>query len=162
MITAEEVRALLDYYPETGVFRWKVRMGGILPGSIAGGDDGHGYLRVKIKGKRYMAHRLAWIYTHGAWPEAEIDHINSIKSDNRIVNLRPATRLDNCKNKRAHRNNTSGYKGVSYVKSMGKYRASIRSNGADKHLGVFDDPQEAYGAYCRAARELHGDFARLE
>lgn len=158
MITAEEVRALLDYDPDTGVFRWRVPRVGRRAGSIAGNKNGPGYWQISLNYKRYAGHRLAWLYVHGSWPPAEVDHINMNKTDNRICNLRSATREQNRHNTTLSKRNTSGFKGVSFHRKMGKFQACHRR----KSLGYFSTAEEAHKAYARAAIAVAGEFARLE
>ena len=160
-LTVARVNELLSYDPLTGAFYWKVRKGGMHPGDVAGGDSGNGHIRIYVDGKRYMAHRLAWFISHGKWPREQIDHINGIKGDNRLVNLREATHAQNIQNIGKRRNNTTGYKGVSIAKPSGKYQAQIWVEGKIKHLGKFETPEEAYEAYCKAAKTMHKQFAHL-
>jgi len=107
----------------------------------------------------YYGHRLAWWLHYGKWPTGEIDHINGNKSDNRIVNLRLATRGQNVDNRKKHR---TGPKGAFRFKRGPKWTAQIRHDGVKYHLGVFDDERIAHEAYCEAARRLKGEFARLD
>ena len=97
----------------------------------------------------------------GKWPENDIDHINVARGDNRFSNLREATRSENLRNRGAQKNNTSGFKGVSWQKSSRKWDARINIHGKVVHLGYFDDPEDAYQAYCQAAKELHGEFYNI-
>lgn len=161
-ISAEEARQLLDYNPKTGAFTWRVgRRGTAQAGSNAGSINTRGRPQIKIYGKRYLSHRLAWLITYGAWPKTQIDHINGQVDDNRLVNLRLATQSENLYNTRLRRNNTSGFKGVVWRASCGRWQARITVGGDRKSLGHFLTPEEAYAAYCRAAAELHGDFANV-
>lgn len=159
MLTQQRLKELFNYDPETGRFiRLVGRSGpGARAGDVAGCDNGQGYIRIYVDGKGYKAHRLAWLYVYGDLP-AEIDHVNCDRSDNRIGNLRPATRKQNRSNCAAYRNNTSGYKGVSACGE--KWRAQIQSGGKKKALGLFRTPEEAHEAYVAAAKEWHGQFAR--
>lgn len=160
-ITQEYLRSIVDYNPETGIFRWsKVRYGTSV-GKIAGTLTDEGYVQIMIDRVGYRAHRLAWLYVHGYMP-GEVDHIDQkgLKSDNRLCNLRPATSAQNKHNKGLTKRNTSGYKGVSYDKSRNKYCAAIMVNGKTTHLGRFNTAEDAHKAYCKAAHELHGNFAR--
>jgi len=162
MLTQEELKETLDYDPESGIFRWKVAKGlRVKVGDIAGTLHPNGYRYIKINGKRYLEHRLAWLYVHGEWPEDMIDHINGIKDDNRIENLRESTRSENGMNRSKQINNTSGYKGVTWNKAAQKWHTQIMINNKQKYLGYFDSPEEAYAAYCKAAEELHGEFANI-
>jgi len=159
MITAEELRKLFHYDPETGRFT-RLRAASNFPaGSIAGRINHLGYCEIRIKVTRYQAHRLAWLYVHGEWPPGDIDHINRDRSDNRICNLRPATRAQNLWNITAKRNSTTGIKGVSFHRASGKYRAVIRDGKKRRHLGLFGSVEEAAAAYNSAAVDLHGEFA---
>lgn len=160
-LTAERARELLDYFPETGEFRWKVGRGGRASGSIAGHVDLDGYRRIRIEGALYLAHRLAWLIAHGSWPTLEIDHRNVVPGDDRIDNLREATRAQNHQNIGLRSDNTSGFKGVSFDRINRKWVARIRvPAGRYKNLGRFPTPDEAHEAYIDAARDLYGEFAR--
>lgn len=160
-LTAQRARELLDYDPETGEFRWKVTRGGVTRGSIAGYIDPDGYRHIRIAGYLYLAHRLAWLITHGSWPTLEIDHRNVKPGDDRIKNLREATRAQNHQNIGVRSDNTSGYKGVSFDRINRKWVARIRvTGGRYKNLGRFPFPDQAHAAYIEAARDLHGEFAR--
>lgn len=129
-------------------------------GAIAGCLTGNGYLTIMVDRKAYLAHRLVWLWHHGSFPITEIDHINRIKTDNRIENLRVATRSQNGCNKLAMRTNSSGYKGVSYHKAARAWSAQIHFEGRKKHLGLFNTPELAHEFYCLAADVLHGEFSR--
>lgn len=156
MITQERLKELLHYDTETGIFTWVSVKGNMKPGMIAGRTNADGYIVIKIDSIPYMAHRLAWLYCHGSMPTNFIDHINSIKNDNRKINLREATKQQNNHNKiRPNKDNTSGYLGVSYHKVMRKFAANITKNNRMIHLGYFDDPAIAHQAYLKAKRELH-------
>lgn len=160
MITADELRRLLAYDPDTGVFVWMVRPARrVTVGAVAGCTDAKGYRSIQIDGTQYYAHRLAWLHVHGVLPVADIDHINGDRSDNRMCNLRAATRVENSANRGANRNNTSGHKGVSWHKRDLKWRAKIAVGGIHRHLGYFDTAKEAHAAYCEAAKNIHGEFA---
>lgn len=163
MPSQEEINKLLRYEPDTGEFFWRVnrgRHGRNWAGSRTGSDRGDGYIRLIIGSRRYFAHRVAWLLVHGTEPEGEVDHINGNPSDNRISNLRIATHAQNISNSGKRKNNTSGFKGVSRGRTTG-FRATIFLHGKQIHLGSFVTKEEAYAAYCKAARDLHGEFARL-
>lgn len=167
-LTADYVRSILDYDPETGIFRWRVRSD--VPdswntkyaGKIVSCTSSCGYLRVGINYRRYALHRLAWLCFYGEWPAEQIDHINCIKTDNKIVNLRQATPAENRRNVPARRNNVAGFKGVHWHKPRSKWLAQIRFDRKNTYLGLFDTPEEAHAAYCEAAKRCHGDFFRSE
>jgi hypothetical protein len=154
--THERLKELADYDPETGVFTWRASRPRARKGAIAGTKRPDGYWAIAIDCKLCYAHRLAWLYMTGKWPTADIDHINGNKSDNRIANLRQATRSQNKANTPPPRHNTSGLKGVSLEGR--RWKAQIERDGKKCHLGLFDTPEEAYAAYCKAAREHFGEF----
>ena len=160
MLTQARLKSALDYDPETGVFRWLVATGGRVIGQAAGSRHCKGYLRIRVDGEQYLAHRLAWLYVTGEWPDRALDHINGDKMDNRIANLRLASASENNMNVSARRSNKTGLKGVFPVGK--RYMAQIRANGKVHYIGRFATPEEAHQAYLQRARELHGDFARAE
>src|SRR5436190_3052678 len=130
LIDAPELKRLLSSDQETGEFRWRVsRRGHVKAGDLAGTSSPDGYRRIFINGKPYLAHRLAWFYIFGEWPETEIDHKNTDHGDNSISNLRKATRSQNEGNKSRRADNTSGYKGVRWRNDIEKYEARIRIAG---------------------------------
>lgn len=160
-LTAERLRELLDYDAATGAFVWKVHLGRrYVKGMTAGGLNGHGYWLIRVDGRRYGAHRLAWLYVHGEWPSSFIDHRNCVRSDNRIENLRLADRVQNNAN-RGQSRSKSGLKGVWFVPNRARqWRAGIGLGDRTIHLGSFHTAKEAHAAYCQRARELFGEFAR--
>lgn len=162
LITFERLKELLTYDRETGVFSWIANRGRAKAGAVAGTIHHKGYSVIQIDGHLYLAHRLAWMYETGDWPQHQIDHINGQRRDNRIANLRQATRAENVRNQKRAIHNTSGLKGVSWHKIRKKFQANIMFEGKAKHLGLFNCPTAAHFAYCRAAKELHSDFARFK
>ena len=156
-ITQKRLQELLSYDPETGLFiNLTQRRGPAKKGSIAGCKRHNGYIYIKIDGKQYRAHRLAWLYVHGNFSGKDLDHINEIKTDNRIVNLRLATNQENGHNvSNPSINNTSGFLGVTWHKQYQKWQAQITTNGKYKHLGYFNTAEEAYKTYLKAKREFH-------
>jgi hypothetical protein len=159
-LDAERLREILSYNPETGVFTWKIARGvngGI--GEVAGSINAKGYLIIAISGRGYRAHRLAWLYVFDAWPENDIDHINRNKTDNRIANLRAATRAQNIWNTRVRCNSSSGIKGVWFDKKYGLWAAQITMHRKKKWLGRFVTIEEASKAYSNAASMMHGEFS---
>lgn len=118
---------------------------------------GNGYLTIIIDGKPYMAHRLAWLLTHQRWPEHEIDHINGDRSDNRLSNLREATRQQNMINRRTHKSNKLGVKGVIQVGK--RFRAQLWFNGQFVLASMFGTIEEASAAYQAKAAEVFGEWA---
>ncbi len=156
MITQQYLKDCLAYCPESGIFTWlerpehhfktlrachliNTRFAGTKAGSIAG----HGYILIGINNTMYGAHRLAFIYVHGFITDKQIDHINGIRTDNRISNIRLVTPADNQRNQSIYKNNTSGVMGVSWIKAEGKWRAYIQVNGVKKHLGYFNKKELA-------------------
>jgi len=160
LIDTERARELLKYNPLTGDFFWRQYRGPLAREGGKAGSPSSGYIQIKIDGRPYKAHRLAWLITHGRWPAHEIDHINCDPSDNRLSNLREATHQENMGNQRKCSRNTSGFKGVSFHRVTGKWQANIRCGPRMTYLGVFASPQEASAAYEAAARDLFREFAR--
>jgi hypothetical protein len=156
------IREFLSYNPETGEFRWiKSSRANVHPGDLAGAINGHGYRYIQFRGHAYRAHRLAWWFVHGAWPPGDLDHKDLDRDNNAIGNLRPATDVQNNANSSLQRNNTSGFKGVSFDKQSGRWKAYIGGDGGQKNLGRFASLEEAANAYDAAARVRFGVFARL-
>jgi hypothetical protein len=154
-LTVERVRELFTYDAETGLFTRVIRSAANAPaGSVAGGPSGYGYWRVSIDGERYQAHRLAWFYTHGGWPSADIDHINGDRSDNRLANLRDVSRTVNNQNRKTAKRGTKvGLLGV--TRNGSGYMSQIKIDGAYKYLGTYRTPVEAHEAYINAKRVFH-------
>jgi hypothetical protein len=160
MIQLHDVNDLLDYCADTGFFVWRNSRGRVKAGDIAGHVRYDGYISLRIKGEPILAHRLAWLIATGAFPCNEIDHINCVRHDNRIINLRESNHSQNNDNVSLQVNNTSGYKGLSWHKQKECWRATITINGKQKHLGLFTDKLAAHAAYCEAAENHFGEFAR--
>jgi hypothetical protein len=154
-MTADELRDFLLYDPVTGIFTWKQRAAKCIHiGDIAGNVDKIGYVTIGIKKKIYKAHRLAWLYTHGNWPVGLIDHINGIKSDNKLTNLRVVDETGNSENiRQPNKRNKSGFLGVIWYQN--KWRASITVNKKTRWLGDYATPEEAHQAYLLAKRKYH-------
>lgn len=155
-LTADRLREALLYDRDSGVFQWRIKSARYIKiGAVAGCKNHAGYMRIRFDGILYRAHRLAWLYVHGEWPEQEIDHLNGIPSDNRIVNLRQASHAENGQNLALSRRNTSGYHGVSWSKSAKKWHAYIRINNVNNHLGHFEKIEDAVAARAKAKSEIH-------
>lgn len=156
-ITQEQLKALLDYCPETGVFRWKVKASSRSPaGSIAGTKNALGYIVFRIcGGSLQYAHRMAWLYAFGELPANGIDHADGCRSNNAIVNLRPATQSENNQNRCIRSKDSQWPIGVGFYKRYGKWTARIRKDHKEHFLGYFDSPESAHNAYVAAKRELH-------
>lgn len=155
-LTAQRLREVLDYDPDTGVFTWKARLGGRrLAGQPAGiVNKAIGYAVIGLDGCRYYAHRLAWMFVHGRWPILHIDHINGDRADNRIANLRDVSAQTNMQNMR---DAPGGGRliGASFDSKRGLFQSGIRVNGKRVRLGRFKTADEAHAAYVEAKRRLH-------
>ncbi len=160
MMDVEYLRSALHYDAATGVFTWKVSRGPIKVGDVAGTPSVRGYLVIRVDYKLYTAHRLAWFYMTGKWPEHEVDHKDLDRANNAWDNLRPATHAQNQRNMSAQKNNKLGVKGVGLF--LGKYKAQIRYKGKQIHLGCYATLEEAKAAYEEAANIAAGEFARTE
>lgn len=157
-LTAELARELLTYEPDTGDFYWKRN------GKKAGCINSHptqGYAQIYVAGKRYRAHRLAWLMTYGMWPAHEIDHINGKRADNRICNLREVTSSQNKANIGLRSDNKSGVRGVSWHKQINMWRVTIRFNGKERLVGLFHSLDAARKAREQAEIEVFGEFRRI-
>ncbi len=163
-LTHEMLIRVLDYNPETGVFTWKAPLSNrVKIGDIAGLPDRHGHIQIGINGVRYGAHRVAWFYTNLVWPLNEIDHINGVRGDNRIINLREANRSQNNCNRGKASHNSTGLKGVTRHKAYpGKFMAQIVVEKKNIYLGIFDTAESAHAAYAAASKLYHGEFGRTE
>jgi len=159
MITQKQLKKILDYDPETGVFTWKHRPGAgkawnsRFAGKKAGCND-NGYVRILFSGKQYLAHRLAFLFVYGEFPPEQVDHINGVRSDNRMVNIRRATGTENNRNIKKPKTNISGVVGVSWVVSVQKWRAGIHSGNRYINLGNHVDFFNAVCARKSAERRL--------
>lgn len=150
------------YNPNTGDIYWKTNClrNSKRIDAIAGTLNPGQHRVVRLNGKNYQSHRLAWFLHYREWPDREIDHINGIRNDNRISNLRLATRSQNAMNSRLRKTNKSGFKGVSFHEMTGKWMARIYANKKYYYLGLFNSAQDAHAAYVAALPIHHGEFAR--
>lgn len=158
MLTQERLKELLSYDAETGEFTWKTKRGRTTNGVSAGTIHSSGYMIIQLDKTKYGAHRLAWLYCYGETPSNMVDHINRVKLDNRIANLRLASESENQMNSKLSRNNTSGYKGVSYNKKSKLWRVNIANKGRYIYIGQFKTPEEANIKAKQAREKLHGEF----
>ncbi len=157
MVAIDELRRILSYDSDTGVFTWKVRRKGTKKSRVAGAKMSHGYVAIGIDGVDYTAHRLAWFYTNGHWPSGVIDHINGDKSDNRIGNLRDTNQVINMINVHSARSDSStGVRGVSWHKQRNKYTARLQVGKKYLSLGLHDTIDQAKKAYDEAKLKYHG------
>lgn len=163
---AADLKSYLRYDPSTGIFTWIKHL------SIRTQTEGLGEKEIArtpgvrtvigFRGRKYLAHRLAWLYVHGKWPVGLLDHVNGDPSDNRIDNLREASAQQNQANSRRSRNNLSGFKGVSKQTRNNTWRARITVGSEEIHLGTFPTREVAHKAYQDAALRHFGDFARFK
>jgi len=158
MLTQTLVKTLFNYY--NGVLYWKISLNdknqiGWKAGSMSGK-----YIRIQIHKKKYLAHRLIFLYHHGYLPKT-IDHKDNNPTNNKIENLRECTRSENEGNSKTPKNNTSGYKGVMWHKQHQKWMAQIGVNYKRKHIGLYSTKEEAAKAYNQAAIQYFGEFAKL-
>jgi hypothetical protein len=158
-LTAERLRELLHYNPETGEFTWVAAPRAQRQVGDRAGFANNGYRLIGIAGQRYYEHRLAWLYMTGEWPPENIDHRDLDRSNNQWTNLRLATYSQNAFNRPHRRVSASALKGACKTKN-GKWRSSIRLNGRKIHLGIFETEEAAHAAYAAASRQHYGEFAR--
>ena len=182
-LTAARLREILDYDPNTGAFSWRPRAAKDFPQDCAPSTpqslaemwnkkfagkpalnylSKRGYLVGTVKPRTIAAHRAAWAHFHGAWPSAQIDHINGDRTDNRIENLRCVENAINAKNMARSSRNTSGVTGVFWAAHVGKWTAQIWNDGKARHLGLFDSFAEAVAVRKRAERDAgyHANHGR--
>lgn len=165
-LTQDQLKTLLHYDPDTGVFTWLPRdvslfktrqiwtmWRGRYLGKVAGCVNAKGYIEVRVPGKLYKAHRLAFLYMTGAFPEGEVDHINHIRDDNKWDNLRVVTGKENQQNRKLTPRHTSGIMGVSWDNVQNKWRAKIHVEGRIKYLGRFATLKEAAAARKQAEKK---------
>jgi hypothetical protein len=153
---------LLDRFEyKDGSLFYKQSQGCMRQGTEAGSPDKDGYLKTLINRKPYRVHRLVFMMHHGYLPEL-LDHIDGDPQNNRIENLRPATYSQNNLNRGKHKRNTSGYKGVTWVATAGRYSSRLAIDGKRLFLGYFDTPEEAHKAYCIAAQEHQPNYVRTQ
>lgn len=175
LLSAEVLRQLLRYEPETGKLFWKARPASMFPSDLSAvlwngkwagkealtASNGYGYPRGEILGRSYLAHRVIWCMQTGSWPVEHVDHINRDRSCNRWDNLREASRSENSCNRASKENSTSQFLGVSWAADRKKWVARISEKNGYRHLGTFNFEKAAALAYDDAARISHGKFARL-
>lgn len=154
IVSAQQLRELLDYNADTGVFTRLVSVSSRAQGGDVAGCKSNGYIVIRIFGKSRYAHRLAWLHVHGEWPVGHIDHMDGCGTNNRIANLRDVTHSTNMQNMiRATIRSTNGFLGV--MRSRKRWEARILVDGKRRYLGQFDTPELAHAAYLEAKRRLH-------
>jgi hypothetical protein len=142
----QKLKSVLWYDPDSGLFYWLCKGGSASPNKVAGCWTSQGYVKIRINGVLYQAHRLAWLYMTGDWPTQEIDHINRDKADNSWTNLRDVTRSENLLNSDLQVNNLSGFKGVHYCETRQKWISRICREQTNYYVGEFDSPEAAHQA----------------
>lgn len=155
-LTSERLRELFEYRPETGELIRRVKASNMLPGTVAGSVRPDGRRQIGIDGSMYLSSRIIWLYVHGVWPPVDIDHKDRHKGNDRLENLRPATRLENVIN-RSKWTGESKYIGVS--RKRRKWSAQIQVDGSHFRLGVFENEEDAARARDSVARRVYGEFA---
>lgn len=159
MLTAERLREVAIYEHDTGLFRWTTPRRRVKVGSVAGTLSKRGYIDICIDVQVYKAHRLAWLYTYGEWPKALIDHVNGDKADNRLANLRPATKSQNGAHRtRMEPRNTSGHRNVRWLPRMRKWEVRFKHMGQPIMGGYYAELSEALIARDSLAARTFGEF----
>lgn len=162
MLTQEKLRESLHYDPKIGLFTWiRTTSNRVKVGDIAGSVSDTGYIDIRLNGRLFKSHRLAWLYVHGSWPANVIDHINNIRTDNRICNLRDVPITVNASNVSERSLSVSGYTGVTWCKSSKKWRVKIQANGRYYHIGrylILTDAIQAYKKAKEAVIKNKSDF----
>ena len=159
MITQSMLKEIFEYDPTDGWFVYRITRGPRAQiGTLAGSFDKDGYVVIQIDGAKYKAHRLAFLYMTGNWPENEVDHKDGTPWNNAWENLREATRNHNVVNSNRPAGE-SGFRGVKFDYRSHSWRARIGYGGDRQYLGPFSTAEEAYSAYLAAAENIHGDFA---
>ena len=157
ILTQELVQSLFEY--KDGKLYWKVNKGRVKIGDKTGSLHHSGYLFIQINSKTYLAHRVIFLYHHGFLPQY-IDHIDGNKSNNKIENLREATRHQNSFNTKLYKTNTSGIKGVNWSKSAKKWEVRVQINNKRKCFGIYENNELAELVAIEARNKYHGNFAR--
>lgn len=154
-VSMDELKSILTYDENTGIFTWLISKGRCAKGSIAGRKNKGGYGHIQINKSDYLTHRLAWFYVYGKWPKYQLDHINGDRNDNRLCNLREVSNSENLQNSKTYRTNTSGFPGVSFDKKDKKWLAYIIVNYKQITLGRFINKDDAIEARKIAKIKLH-------
>jgi hypothetical protein len=162
MNSQKELLNIFEYDPFSGILKWKISRSNMIKGSVVGCMHQSGYKILTLQSKSYRLHRIIWIMLFGNIPNGfYIDHINGNKIDNRLENLRLATNNQNQQNRPAPKNNSSGYRGVTWHKQMKQWMARICHNNKRTTIGFFDTAEDAYEAYKKEAKKLFTHIDRL-
>jgi HNH endonuclease len=158
LISHERLLSVLSYSVDDGLFRWRQKLSrASIVGGVAGCANSYGHIRIVVDGRFYMAHRLAWFYVYGVWPLVILDHINRLRSDNRISNLREANYKQNQWNINMRPSNRSGFTGVYWESSKNLWRAACMTNGVKRYLGYFRSAEEASKRYLEHVKDVRGE-----
>jgi hypothetical protein len=160
MVTQERLHELFRYDPETGELWHKKKNSNRSIMNRPVGCKRDGYLVARIDGKTLSLHRVIWVYVYGKLPEYDIDHINMDRADNRLSNLREATRSKNMMNTLAHRDSRSGVKGVCWHKAAQKWFARVSKDGGTINVGLFETKEQAAEAVQKCREKMHQAFTR--
>jgi HNH endonuclease/AP2 domain len=157
-LTSARLKQLVSYDESTGIFTSNIQRGRLKKGAVAGYIKTQGHIAIHIDGNSHFAHRLAWLYAYGEFPAGQIDHINRIKTDNRISNLRIVSHQHNQQNQdKARKDSRSGLRGAS-KHSDGRWQATITIGNKYKYIGLFDTAELAHAAYIQAKIDNHEGF----
>jgi hypothetical protein len=162
MLTQARLHEMLHYDPDTGIVTWRFARRGIRAGMEFGRVQWQGYRQGMLDGHHYYTHRLAWFYVNGEWPPYDVDHINQNKGDNRLCNLRLATRSENKANTGKQITNTSGVRGVHWSKKDRCYVVEVKKGSRRVRKWGFVDLESARQYYLKTAKELFGEFVPEE
>jgi hypothetical protein len=154
-LAQSQLKDLIHYDPDTGVFTNRFSRSNKINTEADRFHSASGYKRISVNNVRYTSHRLAWFYMYGVWPKGNLDHINRVKDDNRLINLREVTGSQNCQNTGLRSDNTSGHKGISWSNGHRKWQAQIKANGVYLYLGRFINLDDAIAARKQAEEQLH-------
>ncbi|HAS1116380.1 TPA: HNH endonuclease [Enterobacter cloacae] len=159
LLTSERIKESLSFDPSTGIFVWKVKTGRSKPGMIAGSLNSFGYRQISLGGKRYFAHRLAWIWCNGEiYSGLEIDHVNGIRDDNRISNLRLVSRSQNNMNTTTSKRNQSGCRGVCFHSRDKLWHARVFVNRKPAAFKTFKSKEDAIKFVTSEREKIFGSY----
>jgi hypothetical protein len=161
-ITLSEISESIGYCPKTGIFKWKKpTSNSISVGRLAGTKNNNGYVRLRFKKKYYSCHHLAWLFSSGNFPDSQIDHINGVRCDNRILNLRLCSPTENQFNRGAQKNNKLGHKNIFFLKKKNRFCVRIYKHKKLQYVRSFKTLNDAIMARNKKAKELCGEFFKV-